>query len=75
MDESEFGEYTEGMTAQELLDWACKRMMGMQEDADGTSEIEADYAGSEMMKSISNVLRCFLSLPSKMMQKMCLKHS
>tara|TARA_A100001037_G_scaffold264284_1_gene255023 strand:- start:265 stop:654 length:390 start_codon:yes stop_codon:yes gene_type:complete len=44
MDESEFGEYAEGMTAQELLDWACKRMMGMQEDADGTSEIEADYA-------------------------------
>ena len=44
MDESEFGGYAEGMTAQELLDWACKRMMGMQEHADETSEIDADYA-------------------------------
>ena len=44
MDESEFGEFAESMTAQELLDWACKRMMGMQANADETPEIDADYA-------------------------------
>ncbi len=44
MEESEFGEFAESMTAQELLDWACKRMMGMQANADETPEIDADYA-------------------------------
>ena len=31
-------------TADEKLGWAAERMMGMQEDADGTPEIIADYA-------------------------------
>ena len=34
----------EGMSAEQLLESATMRMMGKQEDADRTSEIDADYA-------------------------------
>ena len=36
--------YSHLNTAAENLDWAAKRMMGKQEDADKTPEIIADYA-------------------------------
>ena len=36
--------FEEGMSANQLLEKAAKRMMGKQEDADKTPEIIADYA-------------------------------
>jgi len=40
----EMAVFEEGMSANQLLEKAAKRMMGKQEDADKTPEIIADYA-------------------------------
>ena len=44
MGDDEMAVFEEGMSANQLLEKAAKRMMGKQEDADNTPEIIADYA-------------------------------
>ena len=44
MGDDEMAVFEEGMSANQLLEKAAKRMMGKQEDADKTPEIIADYA-------------------------------
>ena len=44
MEEGEMAVFEEGMSANQLLEKAAKRMMGKQADADKTPEIIADYA-------------------------------
>ena len=44
MEEDGMAVFEEGMSANQLLEKAAKRMMGKQEDADKTPEIIADYA-------------------------------
>ena len=44
MDDDDSAKFEEGMSANQLLENAAKRMIGKQEDADKTPEIIADYA-------------------------------
>jgi len=44
MGDDEMAVFEEGMSANQLLEKAAKRMMGKQADADKTPEIIADYA-------------------------------
>ena len=44
MDDDDSAKFEEGMSANQLLEKAAKRMMGKQADADKTPEIIADYA-------------------------------
>ena len=44
MGDDDSAQFEEGMSANQLLENAAKRMMGKQEDADKTPEIIADYA-------------------------------
>ena len=44
MDDDDSAKFEEGMSANQLLENAAKRMIGKQEEADKTPEIIADYA-------------------------------